>query len=190
MCHLHPLISFMTQPINRSLFGFEAQTMKLSEWFWGPNHQTVAADFKAQIGKPEAIGFEVKPGETIDLGFEAQPRNPRSSSPCTRCRPHAASPNLSIVRPPSAWPVSDHPRSSAWGLLLLPWSSSLPAMSHLSPAHHEISKHDSPHKIDKGRTTETSEFKFKLRQVNYSSQSNQGTDHLVSQSPIWWVHWQ
>jgi hypothetical protein len=26
-------------------------------------------------------------------------------------------------------------------------------------------------------------FKFKPRQVNDSSQSNQGTDHLVSQSP-------
>jgi hypothetical protein len=33
-------------------------------------------------------------------------------------------------------------------------------------------------------------FKFKLHQVNYSSQSNQETDYLVSQSPHWWVHWQ
>jgi hypothetical protein len=33
-------------------------------------------------------------------------------------------------------------------------------------------------------------FKFKPRQVNDSSQSNQGFDHLVSQTPPWWVYWQ
>jgi hypothetical protein len=33
-------------------------------------------------------------------------------------------------------------------------------------------------------------FEFKPHQVNDSSQSNQGTDHLVSQSSPWWVHWQ
>jgi hypothetical protein len=33
--------------------------------------------FEAKIGKPEAIDFEVKTGETVDLGFEAKPRNPR-----------------------------------------------------------------------------------------------------------------
>jgi hypothetical protein len=33
-------------------------------------------------------------------------------------------------------------------------------------------------------------FEFKPRQVNDSSQSNQGIDDLVSQSPPWWVHWQ
>jgi hypothetical protein len=39
--------------------------------------------------------------------------------------------------------LCDHPRSSASGLLLLPWSSSLHAMTHMPPAHHETSKHDS-----------------------------------------------
>jgi hypothetical protein len=43
---------------------------------------------------------------------------------------------------------------------------------------------------DKGKTTKTSGFEFKPRQVNYSSQLNQGSDYLVSQSPPWWVHWQ
>jgi hypothetical protein len=28
-------------------------------------------------------------------------------------------------------------------------------MSHLSPAHYKISKHDFPHKIERGRTTKT-----------------------------------
>jgi hypothetical protein len=33
-------------------------------------------------------------------------------------------------------------------------------------------------------------FQFNHRQVNDSSQSNQGIDHLIFQSPPWWVHWQ
>jgi hypothetical protein len=39
--------------------------------------------------------------------------------------------------------MSDHPRSSAAGLLLLPRSSSLHAMLHLPPAHHVTNKRDS-----------------------------------------------
>jgi hypothetical protein len=55
-------------------------------------------------------------------------------------------------------------------------------MSHLPPAHHETSKRDSPNETkNKGKITEMSGFKFKPHQVNDSSQSNQGTDHLVSQ---------
>jgi hypothetical protein len=40
--------------------------------------------------------------------------------------------------------MCDHPRSSAPGLLLLPWSSSQHVMPHLPPTHHKISKRDSP----------------------------------------------
>jgi hypothetical protein len=43
--------------------------------------------------------------------------------------------------------MCDHPRSSAPGLLLLPRSSSLHAMPHLPPAHHETSKRNSPNEI-------------------------------------------
>jgi hypothetical protein len=79
----------------------------------------------------------------------------------------------------------DHPRSSALGGLLLPWSSSLPAMPHLLPAHHETSKHDSLHETKiKVKQQKCPWFEFKPLQVNDSSQSNQGTDHLVSQSPL------
>jgi hypothetical protein len=42
--------------------------------------------------------------------------------------------------------LCDHPRSSALGLLLLPRSSSLHAMPHLPPTHHETGKHDSSNK--------------------------------------------
>jgi hypothetical protein len=56
-------------------------------------------------------------------------------------------------------------------------------MPHLPPAHHDTSKHDSPNETKiKGKTKQNCpEFEFKSRQVNDSSQSNQGTDHLVSQ---------
>jgi hypothetical protein len=103
----------MAQPTNQSLLGFEAQTKKLSHWFWGPNHQTKAvglrhkpgnppppwfwgstkkftADFKVKLGETVATSFKAKlaktvqvvlksnHSQTIDLGFDAQPRNPRS----------------------------------------------------------------------------------------------------------------
>jgi hypothetical protein len=134
---LHPPIDFMAQPTKRSPLGFEAQTKKLLQWFWGPNHQTVVASFEAQTGKLEATDFESKPGETVttgfeaksgeivpvvlrpnhrqivELGFEAQPRNTRSSSPRVWCRPHIASLDLPIVRPPSTQPVPDQPQSNS-----------------------------------------------------------------------------
>jgi hypothetical protein len=59
------------------------------------------------------------------------------------------------------WPVLDHPQSSAPGLLLLPRSSSLPNMSHLSPTQHETSKHNFSHEIKvKGRTTKMSRIQI------------------------------
>jgi hypothetical protein len=127
---------------------FEAQIKKMSWWFWGPNHQTIVT------------------------GFEAKPRNPRFSSPtCVRCQSHIASPDLSIIQPPSTRLVPDHHRSSTPSLLLLPRSSSLPTMSHSPPTHHETSKHVCPHRITQYRLVQPkcTEFKFKLEQVNYSS---------------------
>jgi hypothetical protein len=92
-----------------------------------------------------AAGFESQTEKLIDLSFEAQPRNTHSSSLCARCKPHTASPDLSIVQSPSIRPMLDHHRSCALGLLLLPRSLSLSIMSHLSPTHHEISKRDPTH---------------------------------------------
>jgi hypothetical protein len=118
-----------------------------------------------------ATGFKAKPEETRNLGFEAKPRNMCSSSPCAWCRLHTVSPDLSIVRPSSTRLVLDHPWFSATSLLLLPRSSSLPAMSHLLSTHYGTSKHVSPHETD-GRVKPLKflRFKFKPRQVNYSSQ--------------------
>jgi hypothetical protein len=149
----------VAQLINRSPLGFEAQFKKLSRWFYGPKHQTAAASFEAQTGKP------------ADLGFEAKQRNPRSLFPYARCRPHTTLPDLSIVQSPTIQPMLGHPRSSAPSLLLLPQSSSLPTMPHLSPTHHKTSKHVSPHDTNnRVEPPKFSGFKFKPRRVNYSSQ--------------------
>jgi hypothetical protein len=148
-----------------------AKSPNHSYQFWGPNQQTRASGFGAKPQKTVATGFEVKLGETVNPCFEAKPRNLCSSSPRVWCRLHTTSPNLSIIWPPSTRPVLDHLRSSAPSLKLLARSSSLPAMLHLSPTHHETSKHISPHEIDsRVEPPKFPEFKFKPRQVNYSSQ--------------------
>jgi hypothetical protein len=55
-------------------------------------------------------------------------------------------------------------------------------MPLLPPAHHEISKRDSPNETKIKKTKWNSPgFEFKPCQVNDSSQSNQGIDRLVSQ---------
>jgi hypothetical protein len=60
----------------------------------------------------------------------------------------------------------------------------LHAILHLTPAHDEIRKRDFPNETEiKVKLPKCLGFEFKPRQVNDSSQSNQGTDHLVSQSP-------
>jgi hypothetical protein len=78
--------------------------------------------------------------------------------------------------------MCDHFGSCAPGFLLLPRFSSLLVMPHLSPAHQKISKCNSPNEIKiKVKLSKFLRFKFKPRQANDSSQSNQGSDHLVSQ---------
>jgi hypothetical protein len=129
-----------------------------SEWFWGQTTRTVATGLPTQK-------------KTVDLGFEAKPRNLCLSSPCARCRLHTASPDFSIVRPPSTRPVLDLPRSYAPSLQLIPRSSSLLAMPHLSPTHQEARKRVSLHETYSSvESQKFLGFKFKLRQVNYSSQ--------------------
>jgi hypothetical protein len=70
-------------------------------WFWGSNNkltpdfeakpgETVATSFEAKLEKTVTVGFEAKllkiiqvvlrpnHSQSVDLGFKAQPRNPRS----------------------------------------------------------------------------------------------------------------
>jgi hypothetical protein len=118
----------MTQPINRSLLGFETQIKKLSRSFdtqitklelpvlrakpgnpshrfWGQTEKTVATGFEAKPEKTARVVLMSNHSQTVDLSFETQPRNLHSSSPRARCRPYTASPDILIVRPLSMWPV-------------------------------------------------------------------------------------
>jgi hypothetical protein len=118
--------------------------------------------------------------QTTDLGFNAQSRNSRSSSPPARCKPHTMSLDLSIVRPPSTRPV----RPSLVFCIRSPTSATI-----LIAAHHAAPATCTPRdkQIRFSNETKVKEkqnypgFEFKHRQVNDSSQSNQETDHLVSQ---------
>jgi hypothetical protein len=69
---------------------FWDSTKKPTAGFEAKQGETVATSFKAKLAKTVATGFEAKPAktvqvvlrpnhsQTVDLGFEAQPRNPRS----------------------------------------------------------------------------------------------------------------
>ncbi len=171
----HPPIGFVAQPTNRSLLDFEVKTKKPSRWFWGLNHQTRAADFEAQTGKPSTTlvlrlnqeivttGFEAKSEktvlvllspnhwQTIALYFEAQPRN---QSPRARCRSYTTSPDLSIV-----WQLTTRPVwLSPFICTRFPTITFLITARHAAPAHHETSKRDSSHKIDSSEITKMSQI--------------------------------
>jgi hypothetical protein len=148
-----------------------------------PKPRNCHGDFEAQISKPLTLVFMPKQKnvtvvlrpnhwQTISNGFEAKPENPRfSSPPRVRCGSQMPSPDLPIVRLPSTRLVPDHSQSSAPSLLHMPRSSSLPAMSHSPPTHHETRKHVSPNRISQFGVSsiEICEFKFNLEQFNYSS---------------------
>jgi hypothetical protein len=139
------LLDLNVCPASTALRRFYCATDKLKPtWFWGPNQKTVTVILRSKSPN-RSCRFWGPNWKTVDLGFEVQPRRPRCSSPCARCRPHTTSPNIPIVGPSSTRHVLDHPRSSAPCLILLPKFLSLPVMSHLLPAYHEASKHDSPH---------------------------------------------
>jgi hypothetical protein len=180
----HPPAGFVAQPTNQSLLDFDAQTKKPLWWFWGPNHQTVAAGFEAQTGKPSTTlvlslnqeiittGFEAKPEkpirvvlrpnhwQTVNLGFEAQPRNLRSSSPHSRCRPHTASPDLPIIRPPSTRLVWPSPvlctRSPTPAMILVAANHATPATCTPRDKKMWFFKRTK----DKGKTTELSQIQI------------------------------
>jgi hypothetical protein len=69
---------------------FWGSTKKLAAGFEAKPGETVATSFEAKLEKTVTIGFEAKlaktvqvvlrpnHSQTIDLGFEAQPRNPHS----------------------------------------------------------------------------------------------------------------
>jgi hypothetical protein len=147
-----------------------------------PKPRNCRGDFEAQITKPELPVLRPKPGNPPPPGFVAQPRNPRSKSPCARCRSHTALPDLSTAWPPSTRPVRPSPvlctRSPTPATVLV-------AARHASPAtctpRDKQTRFSERNKGKRKTKQNYLGFEFKPRQVNDSSQSNQETDHLVSQ---------
>jgi hypothetical protein len=180
-CH-HPNISFEAQ-INKSL----------PTWFWGPNQKTVVVILGPKLPNrqprfwspnQETITVVLRPNhrQTIAISFEAKVENPHfSSPPRVWCGSYTASTDLLIIGPPSTQLVPDHPWPSAPSLLLLPRSSSLPAMSHscFSTPNNWVSS-TKMHRI---------QIQTRISQL-IITHINQGIDCLVSQSPPWGVHWQ
>jgi hypothetical protein len=134
--------------------------------------------------KTVAVGFEAKPletvrvvlrpnqSQTVDLGFKAQPRNPRSWSPRARCRPHTASPDLSTARPPSTRPVRPSPvlctRSPTPSTILVTARHAAPATCTPRDKHTQFSERNQGKRKTKQNYPR---FEFKPRRVNDSSQS-------------------
>jgi hypothetical protein len=171
--------------------------------FWGQTvatsfevilEKTVATGFEAKLLETVTTGFEAKPvktvqvvlrpnhSQTVDHGFEAQPRNTHSSFPRAWCRPHMTPPDLLTARPPSTRPV----RPSLVLCIRSPTPTTiLVAARHATPATctpWDKQTWFSEWNKDKRKTKRTYlRFEFKPCQVNDSSQSNQGIDHLVSQ---------
>jgi hypothetical protein len=183
---------FEAEPLETVATGFDAKSAKtVAAGFEAKPLETVVTGFEARSAKTVWVVLRPIHSQTIDLGFEAQPRNLRTLSPCAWCRPHTVPPDLSIPRPPSTWPMRPSP--------VLCSRSPIPAMI-LVAAHRATPKTCTPWdkqtrffkwNKDKRKTKwNYPGFEFKPCQVHGSSQTNQGTDHLVSQSPPWWVHWQ
>jgi hypothetical protein len=138
------LLDLNTCSTPTSLRRFCGATDKLKPtWFWGPNQETVAVILRPKSPN-QSCRFEPqtgKPSTTLILRLNQETHAPSLHVPAadrTRRHPTSRLPGHRV------FDLCDRLRSSAPDLLLLPWSSSLDAMPHLPPAHHEISKRDSP----------------------------------------------
>jgi hypothetical protein len=138
---------FETKPLEIVATGFEAKPAKTIWVVLRPNHsQIIAIGFEARTDEKPSERFwgqtTHKPSILV-LRLNQEIRAPRLHvHGADRTRRHPTSRSLNHRVPD----LCDHPRSSVLGLLLLSWSSSLHAIPHLPPAHHETSKHDSPNK--------------------------------------------
>jgi hypothetical protein len=84
---------------------FCGSTKKPTTGFEAKPGETIATSFKVKLEKTVRLVSRPNHSQTVDLGFEAQPRNLRSLSPRARCTPHTVPPDLSTARPPSTRPV-------------------------------------------------------------------------------------
>jgi hypothetical protein len=157
--HLHPLISFETQNDKPPPLGFEAQTKKLSWWFWNPNHQTVDLVFQPQTKKLSHWSW----GQTTN----------KPSPPVLRLnrKPHASR----LLHMYNADHTRYHPTSRSSGHrvpnLCLIISDPLHQVSYscLNPRHYLPCCTRHLHITRQATMFLQTKFKFKLNQVNYSS---------------------
>jgi hypothetical protein len=116
------IAGFEAKPRETIATSFEAKLEKTATTgFEAKPLETIAAGFDIKPLETVATGFEAKPvktvrvvlrpnhSQTVDLNFEAQLRNSRSSSPRARCKPHTAPPDFSTARTPNTWPVRPSP---------------------------------------------------------------------------------
>jgi hypothetical protein len=85
---------FETKPSETVAAGFEAKQL-----------ETIAAGFDAKPAKTVRVVLRLNHSQTVNLGFDAQPRNSCSSPLCAWCRPYTSSPDLSIAGSLSTQPV-------------------------------------------------------------------------------------
>jgi hypothetical protein len=142
-------------------------------WFWGPNWETWSQQFWSQTRRNHQAWFwgqTKKPTLLVSL--------------CTMQTAHSIT-----------WPldrlVTEYP-TCAWPPPVLCTRSPTPA-TILVVAHHVTPVTCTSRGKQRSFSTQDNcrveplkllGFKFNLREVNYSSQSNQGTDHLVFQHPM------
>jgi hypothetical protein len=112
-----PSFGFVAQPRNRhgnfkaqitkpELSVLRPQTEKLEPPVLRLNQRKPSPSvLRANWRKTVRVVLRSNHSQTVDLGFEAQLRNPRFSCPHAWCRSHTVPPDLSITRPPSTRPV-------------------------------------------------------------------------------------
>jgi hypothetical protein len=177
-----PIAGFEAKPGETVVTSFEAKLEKtVTAGFEVKPLETVTTSFEAKPAKTVRVVLKPSHSQIVDLRFEAQPRNPRSSSPRARCRPHTAPPDLLIAQPPSTRPVQPSPvlcrRSPIPATILVTTRHAAPTTCTPRDKQPRFSNRNN----DKRKTKQNNPgFKFKPHQVNDSSQSN-----LVSQRVMW-----
>jgi hypothetical protein len=179
---------------------------------WGPNWKTRSHQFWGQIERNCGHWFQGQTGRNCPSGFKAKPLTNRpngfDAKPLTNHWPW-----FWVLKKPVLL-ISTCTVQTAHGVTRPPDHSATvyPTCATISGPLHQVSYflHD-PHRCppcrtchlhtmrqantiskwnkDKVKQSKCPEFEFKHQQVNDSLQSNQGIDHLVSQSPLWWVYW-
>jgi hypothetical protein len=185
---------FEAKPLETIAAGFEAKPLEtIAAGFKAKPLETVATGFEAKPMKTVQVVLRPNNSQNVDIGVEAQTDEKQSkcfwgqtthklSTLVLRLNQETRSPSLHVPGADRKWrhPTSQSPghrvpdlcnhlRSSAPGLLLLPRSSSLHAIPHLPPAHHETSKHDS------------------LNETNIKEKQNKLSQIRIQTSPSQWL---